>query len=111
MSEFHVDDDGTITEVVDPTGACRCVIRRYPDGTWTDTGCFRHMPHSSDETATEATSPTESIDDARRLCSDILGRVQSEQRGDGLYEMVRELVWMLEALCVLHTGCTREPGP
>jgi hypothetical protein len=50
MSEFYVDDGGAITEVIDPTAEdCGCIITRYPDGTWTDTGCFRHMPHSSDD--------------------------------------------------------------
>jgi hypothetical protein len=48
--ELHVEDDGTIVQVVDPTGRdCGCIIRSYPDGSWTDSGCFRHMPHHSGE--------------------------------------------------------------
>ena len=52
--ELSVEPDGTIVEVVDPTGVdCGCVIRRYPDGTWTDSGCPRHMPHDSTEVGDE----------------------------------------------------------
>jgi hypothetical protein len=31
------------------TEDCGCVRRHYPDGSWTDSGCLRHMPHRSDE--------------------------------------------------------------
>jgi len=47
--ELFIDGD-VIVEVVDPTGEdCGCVIRHYPDGTFEDSGCFRHMPHRGGE--------------------------------------------------------------
>jgi len=49
-SDYSVEADGTLVEVIDTTGLdCGCIIRRYADGTWTDSGCFRHMPHDSVE--------------------------------------------------------------
>jgi hypothetical protein len=47
--DIYFDGDDLVA-VVDPTGEdCGCVITTRPDGTWEDSGCFRHCPHHSGE--------------------------------------------------------------
>jgi hypothetical protein len=63
MHDYRIEDDGTLVEIVDPTGkGCGCVIRHYPDGSWTDSGCFRHMPHESDEGPPKPWDPSDPLD-------------------------------------------------
>jgi hypothetical protein len=46
--DIIIEDDGTTVELVDVTGYdCGCVITVRPDGSWIDSGCFRHKPHTS----------------------------------------------------------------